>query len=148
MSSTTHQPDRSDRVPLHERLLELWARPVPDAREAWTAFSSLYTDPVTINGATVPLSGLVDRATQLHAALERTGVRVLDLVEAPGKLVIAFEMTARHVGTWHSALGDVAATGRTVSVRTIDILTVEDGRINGIWVVSDEASLLAQLAGG
>jgi hypothetical protein len=58
---------------------------------------------------------------------------------------VAFDMTARHIGTWRSALGEVSATNRTVTVRTVDILTVEDDLITEIVVVSDEVSLLAQL---
>lgn len=91
------------------------------------------------------MRALVDRAAGTHAALERTGVTVLDVVESPGKVVVAFEMVARHVGTWPSALGDVPATGATLAVRTIDILTVVDGLVSAIWVVSDEVSLLHQL---
>ena len=132
-------------MPLHQRLLDLWAAPIPDPEEARAAFARLYTDPVSINGVEVPLSVLVDRAAQTHASLERLGVEVLDVIETPGKLVLAFELTARHVGVWHSTLGDVPATGRTVTVRTIDVLTVHEGLVAAIWVVSDEAALLTQL---
>jgi predicted ester cyclase len=148
MSSTHHQPVPETTVPLHDRLLELWAAPIPDADVAQGAFAALYTDPVSINGADVPLSALVDRATQTHASLERLHVEILDVIETPGKLVLAFELTARHVGVWHSALGDVPATGRTVTVRTIDVLTVHHGFIAAIWVVSDETALLTQLGAG
>jgi len=143
--SSTHSPGAESTAPLHERLLDLWAAPIPDLHEAQASFAMLYSDPVTINGGEVPLSALVARATQTHSSLERLGVEVLDVVETPGKLVLAFELTARHVGAWHSALGDVPTTGRTVSVRTIDVLTVHAGRVTAIWVVSEEAALLAQL---
>ena len=103
---------------------------------------------MSINGADVPLSALLDRAAQTHASLERLHVEVLDVIETPGKLVLAFELTARHVGEWHSALGVVPATGRTVTVRTIDVLTVRDGLVAAVWVVSDEAALLSQLGAG
>lgn len=127
------------------RLMDLWAAPIPDPGRALAAFAALYTDPVTLNGSPLALSALVARATGLHAALERTAVRVLDVVTAPDRVVVAFEMTARHVGTWRSALGDVPPTGRTVTVRTIDVLTLTDGRISGLCVVSDEAGLLTAL---
>jgi len=143
--SSTHSPGAESTAPLHERLLDLWAAPIPDPHEAQASFAMLYSDPVTINGGEVPLSSLVARATQTHSSLERLGVEILDVIEAPGKLVLAFQMTARHVGAWHSALGDVPATGRTVSVRTIDVLTVHEGLITAIWVVSDEAALLTEL---
>lgn len=130
---------------LVDRLLALWAQPIPDVRVARAAFADLYADPVTLNGQALPLSSLVDRAAALHAALHRTGVEVLQIVDAPGRVVVAFEMTARHVGVLHSPLGDVDATDRTVTVRTIDILTVADGLITGIWAVSDELGLLRKL---
>lgn len=145
---STHQHRHSDdaeNAPLHERLLALWEAPIADPAEAAAAFAELYNDPLTINGTPTALNALVAHAAQTHAALERTGVQVLDVLEWEAKVVIAFEMTARHIGTWHSALGDVPATGRTVNVRTIDILTLVGGRISSIWVVSDEATLLAQL---
>lgn len=143
-------PSHDDRVteatpPLHERLLALWSAPIADTAAALTAFGRLYADPVVINGDEVPLSALVDRAARTHASLERLHVEVLDVLETSVGLVLAFELTARHVGVWHSALGDVEATGRTVTVRTIDVLAVEDGRVTAIRVVSDEAALLAQL---
>jgi predicted ester cyclase len=127
------------------RLFGLWADPIEDPAEALAQFATVYTDPVTINGAAVPLTGLVARATDLHRALERTGIEVLDVVAQNDKVVVAFAMTARHVGTWSSALGEVAPTGRTVTVRTIDVLTLTDGLVSGIWVVSDESGLLSQL---
>jgi predicted ester cyclase len=143
--SSTHPPGAETTAPLHERLLDLWAAPIPDRDEAQASFAMLYTDPVSINGKEVGLSALVDRATQTHSSLERLGVEVLDIIETPGRLVVAFELTARHVGEWHSALGNVPATGRTVTVRTIDVLTVHKGLVTAIWVVSDEAALLTQL---
>lgn len=127
------------------RLLDLWAGPVAEPLAALDAFGALYTDPVTINGTELSLTELVAHAAATHAALERIGVHVLDVVDAPDRVVVAFEMTARHIGTWRSALGDVAATGLTVTVRTIDVLTITDGRISGIVVNSDEVGLLQQL---
>src|SRR3954454_16125432 len=120
------------------RLLDLWSAPIADPADALGRFSTVYTDPITLNGTTLPLAALVERADATHRALERTGVEVLDVVARDDKVVVAFEMTARHIGTWPSALGGVPATGRTVTVRTIDVLTVTGGLVSGIWVVSDE----------
>jgi predicted ester cyclase len=127
------------------RLLDLWAHPIDDPDKALAEFAAVYTDPVTINGAAMPLTGLVDRATALHRALERTGVEILDVVTQGDQVVVAFTMIARHIGPWPSPLGEVAATGRTVTVRTIDILTLTDGLISAICVVNDEAGMLAQM---
>jgi hypothetical protein len=60
-------------------------------------------------------------------------------------VVVAFAMTARHISSWPSALGEVPPTGRTVTVRTIDVLTLTGGLVSGIWVVSDETGMLSQL---
>jgi hypothetical protein len=113
-------------VPLHERLLELWAAPIHDPGAARAAFGKLYTDPVSINGENVPLSALPERATQTHESLERLRVEVLEVIETPGKLVLAFQLTARHVGVWHSAtcqpLAEPSPSGRsTCSPCTTDL---------------------------
>lgn len=126
-------------------MLHLWAAPVPDREEARAAFGVLYTDPVRINGVEVPLGDLVARSVATHRAFERLHVEVLDVVETPDRLVLAFELTARHVGTWQSPLGDVPATQRTFTTRIIDVLTVRDGRVSAIQVVMDEASVLRQV---
>jgi predicted ester cyclase len=60
-------------------------------------------------------------------------------------LVIAFLMTGRHVGPLPTALGELPPTGRDVRIRTIDVLTITDGRISEVVVVSDELGLLADL---
>jgi len=39
----------------------------------------------------------------------------------------------------------VAPTGRVVRTRVIDVLTVRDGLITGIWMVADELGALIQL---
>jgi predicted ester cyclase len=127
------------------RLLELWAAPIEDPAEALDRFSTVYHDPVTLNGTALPLTALVERAAATHLALERTGVEVLEVVTQDNKLVVAFTMTARHIGSWPSALGGVPPTGCTVTVRTIDVLTLTEGLVSGIWMVSDEAGMLSQM---
>jgi hypothetical protein len=44
-----------------------------------------------------------------------------------------------------SPLGTVASTQRDIEVRTIDVLTIANGLISAIWVVSDDLALLRQL---
>jgi predicted ester cyclase len=39
----------------------------------------------------------------------------------------------------------VAATGRQLTIRVTDILTVRNGKIVDIWVVSDDLGMLRQL---
>ncbi len=72
-------------------------------------------------------------------------MHILDTVEAPDRVVIAFLMRGRHVGPFVSPLGTVAPTQRDIEVRTIDVLTVTAGVISAIWVVSDDLGLLRQL---
>jgi len=43
-------------------------------------------------------------------------------------------------------VGTIAPTHRDIEVRTIDVLTLTDGVISGIWVVSAELGLLRQLS--
>src|SRR4051794_39719948 len=118
------------------RLLDLWAAPIPDSADALARFATVYTDPVTLNGTALPLAALVERAAATHRALERTGVEILEVVAQDDKVVVAFTMTARHIGTWPSVLGGVPATGRTVTVRTIDVLTLTGGLVSDLCVVS------------
>ena len=39
----------------------------------------------------------------------------------------------------------VAATGKTVEVESIDIIRLEDGRVNEHWGVTDTMSLMQQI---
>jgi SnoaL-like polyketide cyclase len=61
------------------------------------------------------------------------------------RLVIAFYVRGRHVGPLLTPIGTVPPTGRAVEVRTIDVLTIADGVIAALWVVSDELGMLNQL---
>jgi predicted ester cyclase len=128
-----------------EHLSRLWAQPLPAGADAVAAFGELYTDPVRINGSDVPLTGLVERARGLQRAFDGLRMELLDVVETPDRLVIAFLQRARHVGPLELPLGPVAATGRDIEVRTIDVLTMRDGRISEIQVVSDQLGLAMQL---
>ena len=128
-----------------QRLLRLWIEPVADGRAARAAFAQVYADPLTVNGSPMTVAQLVDRARSLQRAFEGLSMQILDQVETPDRLVIAFTMRGRHVGTYASALGDVPPTGRDVEVRTIDDLTITDGLVSAIWVVADDLGLLTQL---
>ena len=128
------------------RLLELWSRPPDDRLDPLAAFRAVYADPVTINGAPWPVADLVERARTLHAAFTEHTVETVDRVEAPGKLAIAFRQTARHTGPWRTPLGELPATGRTVTGLGIDVFTIDgDGRISAIWVLADELHRILQV---
>jgi predicted ester cyclase len=130
---------------LVERLLPLWTRPVAVREDAEADFRAVYTDPVVVNGIEMRVGQLVQRAGSLQDAFTDLTMDVLDVIETPNRLVLAFLMRGRHVGTFRSAVGDIAPTGRKIEVRTIDVLTVEDGKVTRIWVVADDLGLLRQL---
>ena len=126
-----------------DRLLRLWSEPPADDAAAAAAFSELYTDPVTINGAPVAAADLVVRARALRAALGPVEREVVDVVEGDGgKVAVAFRLRGRHSGTLSTSAGPVPATGGVVELRVIDVLTLSDGRISDIWMVADELGAL------
>lgn len=132
-------------IALLERLVPLWTQPV-DARDApEAAFREVYADPVAVNGVEMTVTELAGRASSLQQAFDRLDMHILDTVETPDRVVIAFLMRGRHVGPFISPLGTVAPTQRDIEVRTIDVLTVTAGVISAIWVVSDDLGLLRQL---
>lgn len=130
---------------LLERLLRLWTQPVGDQAEAEAAFGRVYADPVVVNGATTRLAELVDRARSLQQSFDGLSMQILEQVETTDRVVIAFMMRGRQVGTYVSPLGSVPPTGRDVQVRTIDVLVIEGGLVSTIWVVADDLGLLTQL---
>jgi SnoaL-like polyketide cyclase len=71
-------------------------------------------------------------------------MHILDTVETPDRIVIAFLLHGRHVGPFISPLGTAAPMQHDIEVRTIDVLTVTAGLISAIWVVSDDLGLLRQ----
>jgi predicted ester cyclase len=132
-------------IALLERLLPLWTEPVDGRGDPEAAFGEVYADPVLVNGTEMSLDALVARARSLQQAFDQLGMDILDTVETPDRVVVAFEMHGRHVGPYASPLGTVAPTGRDIAVRTIDVLTVAGGLVTAIWVVADDLGLLRQL---
>jgi predicted ester cyclase len=129
---------------LLQRLLRLWTEPVGDDAGARSAFAQVYADPLVVNGMPMTVAQLVDRARSLQKSFEGLSMQIVDRVDTPDRLVIVFLMRGRHIGPYASALGTIPPTGREVQVRTIDVLTVEKGRVSAIWVVADDLGLLIQ----
>jgi ketosteroid isomerase-like protein len=125
-----------------EALLRVWTMPPADETEAVAAFRALYTDPVTVNGVRLTNRDLVIRARTLQATLEQPRREVIEVVEAGDKVAVAFRLSGRHTGPLSTQLGSVAATGRSLTLRVIDILTIVDGRISAIEMVADELGAL------
>ncbi len=130
---------------LVDRLMAVWLDPPFDDETGVAAFRALYTDPVDVNGTAVTAADLLARAWALHRAYSALRHEMLDVVTAPGRLVVAFRMCGTHTGPLATALGTVAPTGADVAIRTIDVLRVVDGRIAGVCVVGDELGLLSGL---
>ena len=128
-----------------DRLLDLWSAPLPEGEAAEEAFRELYTDPVTVNGASLTAADLVDRARAIQAMLAGLQREVLDVADAGDKIAFAFRISGRHVGPLRTAAGVVEPTGGTLSMRIIDILTLTDGRISEIVMVADELAAVAGL---
>jgi hypothetical protein len=132
-------------IPLLERLLPLWTQPVDTWDDLEATFSEVYADPVVVNGIEMRVPELASRARSLQGSFDGLSMQILDTVETPDRIVIAFLMRGRHVGPFASPLGTVAPTGRDIEVRTIDVLTVTAEVVSAIWVVSEDLGLLRQL---
>jgi predicted ester cyclase len=126
-----------------EGLLTLWSRGPGSDAEAAAAFGMFYTDPVVVNGNPVSLTDLVTRGAALRETLTDLRREVLDVCEAGDKVAVAFRMTGRHTGVLATAAGSLPPTGREITLRVIDILTLTDGRISSLWMVADELGALA-----
>lgn len=128
-----------------ERIMALWLKPPPDDEAAAEALRALYTDPVLINGTALPATGLVARMRMLHRAFSGLRHEILHRVDASDQVVIAFLLRGTHTGPYQTPVGEVAATGQQVAIRTIDVLTLTDSRVSEVVVVSDEMGLLTGL---
>src|SRR5689334_15022439 len=93
-----------------ERLTSLWTQPVDAWPDPVAAFGEVYADPVRVNGTELALTELIARARALQRAFDDLGMQILDTVEAPGRIVIAFMMRGRHTGPYVSPVGTIAPT--------------------------------------
>jgi hypothetical protein len=139
-TATSSPPD------LVGRLTGLWSAPLPDAEAAaLELFRAVYTDPVVLNGTTTPLVDLVARARTMQAAYTGLHHELLERIDAPDRLVIAFRLRGTHTGPLPTPFGTVAATGRAIDAQVIDILHLTGGRVAAITMVGDELGLLRGL---
>lgn len=128
-----------------DRLMSLWVDPPADDAAALAAVRALYTDPVVVNGAPMTAADLLARVRGMQRS--HTGLRheIIDRVDAPGRLIIAFRLAGTHTGPLTTRLGELPATGRAFEVRAIDILTLSGGRISEVTMVADELGQLSSL---
>jgi predicted ester cyclase len=130
--------------PLVDQLLRAWTN-AKDPTPIEDRFAGLYTDPVRVNGSNMSLGDLAARARSVQTAFSDLHADVLQVVEDAGSLAIAFIMRGRHTGPYQSPFGTIQPTGSEVQIRTIDVLTITDGKISTIWVNADDLGTLRQL---
>jgi predicted ester cyclase len=126
-------------------IMALWQRLPEDPSDARAAGLRLYAERCEVNGVILTVDDLLDRARALQAALSDLRHELLERVEAGDRLSIAFRLHGRHTGPLQTTIGVVPATGKTVSIQGMDILTFSAGRITKITVLSDEIGLLSSL---
>jgi predicted ester cyclase len=126
------------------KLFEAWTN-ADDLSCVEARFAAIYTDPVRVNGTDMSLADLAARARALHEAFSGLQAEVLQLVDGKDSVAVAFVMHGWHTGAYHSPVGTIPPTGSKVQIRSIDVLTLSDGKISGIWVVADDLGTLRQL---
>jgi predicted ester cyclase len=127
-----------------DRLFQVWTDP-DRLDEMELRLAEFYTDPVRVNGSDLSLFDLATRARALHAAFSELRSETLQVVAENDGLAVAFVMHGRHTGAYETALGTIPPTGSEVQIRTIDLLTINDGKISTVWVNADDLGTLRQL---
>jgi ketosteroid isomerase-like protein len=128
-----------------ERLLRLWTDLPEDDAAAAGAFRELYTDPVTVNGTPLTAADLVARARAVRATFEPLEREVVAVVEQDDRVAVAFRMGGRQVGELATSAGPLPPTGRELTLRVVDVLTLTGGRISRIEMVADELGALVSV---
>ena len=126
-----------------DALLDLWSEPHTPGPQAEAAFGRFYTDPVVVNGASLRISDLVDRAIALQHTFDDVDREVLELAQSDESVTVVFRLSGRHVGSLASAAGTVPPTGRIISLRIMDLLRLTEGKVSTVWMSADELGSLA-----
>lgn len=103
---------------------------------------SMYADPVVINGVSTAVVDLVTRARSLAGAIGNVSGELIDVFRSGNKVAVAFRIRGAHVGPLATSAGVLAATGEDLTLRVIDILTLQDGLITEVVMVADEVGAL------
>ena len=74
------------------------------------------------------------------------GTVTVDRVIASGDYVVV-EFTGRgtHTGTLRTSMGDIPATGRSMTLQLCDVMEFEDGKVRSQKTYFDTGSMMAQL---
>jgi len=100
-----------------------------------------FVDHEAFPGLAVGREGVKQFFSMLRTAFPDLRMNVDDLIAEGEKAVARATMTGTHQGEF----AGVAATGKTVSVSTIDIVRFADGKLAEHWGVTDTASMMEQL---
>ena len=129
--------------PVIDRALPLWAGPVPtDDDLAVAAFAEVYANPVMVNGEPTSLLSLVQRARMLQGAFGELHHELMSDLDTGDRCAFAFRLSGRHVGPLVTPLGEIAPTGRQLTVTGMDIFVLRDDRVAEIWALADMLGLL------
>ena len=85
--------------------------------------------------------GARDFVSQLRDALDGFAVEIVDAVEQDDRLAVQVRISGTHNG---ELLG-IAATGRPIDYREVNIYRFEDGRIAETWQLADIWGLMQQM---
>lgn len=105
---------------------EVWS---PEAKVSMTDFDGTALDTV------------VEDAERYFGAFTDVKTTIHDLLAEGDKVVLHWSTTGKHVGPY----GDVAATGREISMQGMDILTLKEGKIVEIASMWDGMGVYDQL---
>jgi steroid delta-isomerase-like uncharacterized protein len=100
-----------------------------------------FVDHEALPGLAAGRAGVKQFFSMLRTAFPDLRMHVDDLIAEGDKAVARVTMTGTHQGEF----AGIAATGKTVSVPTIDIVRFAEGKLVEHWGVTDTASMMAQL---
>jgi predicted ester cyclase len=107
-------------------IAEFWA---PDATVHMTGFDGTAVDVVH------------EDVTRYFGAFTEVETRIEDLLADGDRVVLRWATSGRHVGPY----GDIAATGKRITMRGIDILRIEGALIVECWSMWDGLDVYGQL---
>ena len=134
----------ADNADLARRVHEAWNERKFDEIAELTAPDST----ITIVGSGDTFEGVEgSRAyNEMWAAGFPDATVTVDRVIASGDhVVVEFTGRGTHTGTLRTSMGDIPATGRSVTLQLCDVMEIKDGKIQGQKTYFDSGSMMAQL---
>jgi hypothetical protein len=125
-----------------DRMLELWS--VPPTDDSITLFRDVYADPYRVNGASISVAEIVERASRIHIALRGLQHVLIDRVDDGCRTVVLLEQRGVHVGDLPSPLGVVPPTGRLLTRRFVELIDHDGQRLVEAKVIADDLARLVQ----